>query len=320
MNGRAAVPPVRDCGGAGRVHGRRLCPAPERAPWPSRARPCGRRPRCPTSTSTSTSAATCRAALAFTDPDGATVRLGDLFDGKRPVVLVLAYFRCPMLCDLVQQGVVSALRGSGLRPGRDVRAVTISIDPHDTRGNARLRQTGLADRARRRDAGAGRRVARAHRAGAPRSARSPTRSASATSSIRAARSTRIRRAPSCSRPTAASRATSTAPRSARSIVRLAAVEAAAGRIGGVVDRVLLTCFRYDPSARKYGVYVLGVMRGGSALVLLLFAVGDDRRCCVAIARAAAPGGDREPASCAACCSCRRRHPRSRARSTRSTTS
>jgi hypothetical protein len=37
--------------------------------------------------------------------------------------------------------------------------------------------------------------------------------------------------------------------------------------------VLLTCFRYDPSARKYAVYVLGVMRGGSALVLLLFSVG-----------------------------------------------
>jgi protein SCO1/2 len=50
-------------------------------------------------------------------------------------------------------------------------------------------------------------------------------------------------------------------------LRLALAEAAQGRIGGVVNRVLLTCFRYDPATRRYGVLVASVVKGGSALVL-----------------------------------------------------
>ena len=210
--------------------------------------------------------------LAFTDADGASVRLGDLLDGKRPLVVVLAYFRCPMLCDLVQQGVVSALRGSGLRPGRDVRAVTISIDPHDTRGNARLRQTGLL-------------TALGGAMPAPPGAwRVLTGQEPAIRALATALGFRYvfdPRSGQYAHPACAFVLTPDG-RISRYLygttfrpfdLRLAAVEAAAGRIGGVVDRVLLTCFRYDPSARKYGVYVVGVMRGGSALVLLLFCVG-----------------------------------------------
>src|SRR6185312_7367130 len=54
-------------------------------------------------------------------------------------------------------------------------------------------------------------------------------------------------------------------------VRLGMTEAASGKvagIGGIVDRVLLTCFRYDPSARKYGFYVSAVLKGGASLVIL----------------------------------------------------
>jgi protein SCO1/2 len=210
--------------------------------------------------------------LSFTAPDGTSVRLGDLLDGKRPVVLVLAYFRCPMLCDLVQQGVVSALRGSGLRPGRDVRAVTISIDPHDTRGNARLRQTGLL-------------TALGGAMPAPAGAwRVLTGQEPQIRALAEALGFRYVFDPASRQYAHPACAFVLTPdgRISRYLygttfrpfdVRMAAVEAAAGRIGGVVDRVLLTCFRYDPSARKYGVYVLGVMRGGSAFVLLLFSVG-----------------------------------------------
>jgi protein SCO1/2 len=211
-------------------------------------------------------------ALTFTDPEGATVHLGDLLDGKRPIVLVLAYFRCPMLCDLVQQGVVSALRGSGLRPGRDVRAVTVSIDPHDTRGNARLRQTGLLT------ALGG---AMPAPAGAWRVLTGQEREIRALADALGFRYVFDPRSGQYAHPACAFVLTPNG-RISRYLygatfrpfdLRLAAVEAAAGRIGTVVDRVLLTCFRYDPSARKYGVYVLGVMRGGSGAVLVVFAVG-----------------------------------------------
>src|SRR5581483_10773123 len=55
---------------------------------------------------------------AFRDESGKTVMLGDYF-GKRPVVLVFAYYDCPMLCTQVLNGLSSALGVLSLEPGTD---------------------------------------------------------------------------------------------------------------------------------------------------------------------------------------------------------
>src|SRR5262249_18580476 len=68
--------------------------------------------------------------LKFTDEAGRTVRLGDYFDGK-PVILVLAYYRCPMLCTEVLNGLVRALLDVPLDIGKDFRVVTVSFDPRE---------------------------------------------------------------------------------------------------------------------------------------------------------------------------------------------
>src|SRR5438105_4455464 len=47
--------------------------------------------------------------LPFVDENGAAVRLGDFF-GKKPVVLVLGYYECPMLCNLVLNGMIESLQ------------------------------------------------------------------------------------------------------------------------------------------------------------------------------------------------------------------
>ncbi len=70
------------------------------------------------------------------DETGQPVSLSSLI-GTKPVVLSLAYFNCPMLCPLEQQGMADALRDSGWRIGPDFRAVTVSIDPSDTPAVAR---------------------------------------------------------------------------------------------------------------------------------------------------------------------------------------
>jgi len=49
------------------------------------------------------------------------------------------------------------------------------------------------------------------------------------------------------------------------------VEAGGGRVGTSFDRLLLTCYRYDPASRKYEPYALGVVRAGGALTLLVLA-------------------------------------------------
>src|SRR5205823_8373682 len=67
----------------------------------------------------------------FRDEQGREVRLGD-YVAKRPVVLVLAYYRCPQLCTLVLNGLLEGLKGVPYRPGEEFEVVTVSFDPRET--------------------------------------------------------------------------------------------------------------------------------------------------------------------------------------------
>src|SRR5437016_3736097 len=63
----------------------------------------------------------------FRDEDGRIVRLGNYF-GEKPVILVLAYYRCPMLCTQVLNGLVEGLRGVPWNVGDQFRVLTVSFD------------------------------------------------------------------------------------------------------------------------------------------------------------------------------------------------
>jgi protein SCO1/2 len=94
--------------------------------------------------------------LRFTDSAQRAVRLGDYFGDGKPVLLVLTYNRCAMLCSLVLRGTGKALAALATSatyarlPGRDYRVVNVSIDPRDTPHEAArkqavvLEQIGLA--------------------------------------------------------------------------------------------------------------------------------------------------------------------------------
>jgi protein SCO1 len=68
----------------------------------------------------------------FRDHTGKLVRLGDFFDGKRPVLLTLAYHTCKVVCSMVLGAEVEVLKNQPWTLGQEFRAVTISIDPRDT--------------------------------------------------------------------------------------------------------------------------------------------------------------------------------------------
>ncbi|MGC8951306.1 SCO family protein [Chloroflexus sp.] len=68
----------------------------------------------------------------FIDEQGYEVRLGQFFRSGLPVVLVMSYYECPMLCSFVREGVLSALQQVSLTAGRDFQVVNISIDPLET--------------------------------------------------------------------------------------------------------------------------------------------------------------------------------------------
>jgi len=67
----------------------------------------------------------------FVDDTGKTVRLGDYF-GRRPAILTLVYYNCPMLCSEEMDGLAGALEMVRLTPGKDFEIVVISIDPSET--------------------------------------------------------------------------------------------------------------------------------------------------------------------------------------------
>jgi protein SCO1/2 len=67
----------------------------------------------------------------FKDETGRSVKLGDYFHGK-PVVLVLAYFRCPMLCTEVLNGLVRVMLDVPYNAGREFEVLTVSFDARET--------------------------------------------------------------------------------------------------------------------------------------------------------------------------------------------
>ncbi len=66
----------------------------------------------------------------FRDETGRTVHLGDYF-GKRPAILALVYYRCPMLCSEELNGLVGALEMLKFTPGKDFDVLVVSFDPSE---------------------------------------------------------------------------------------------------------------------------------------------------------------------------------------------
>jgi protein SCO1/2 len=207
----------------------------------------------------------------FMDSESHRVRLLDLAARGKPVLLTLIYFDCPMLCSLVQQGVIRAINETGLRLGEDYYALTVSFSPRDTVPEARLRQGGYLQTLKNAE--------RAHPAHWPFLV-------GGDSAIRAvAESVGFRyrydeesgqyEHPAVSMVLGPDGRISRylygvefAPRD----LRLAIVEASQGRVGTTLDRVILRCFRYDPASRKYHFYVMGALRFGSGFFALALAV------------------------------------------------
>ncbi len=69
--------------------------------------------------------------LEFVDETGTTVKLGDYF-GKKPVILVLAYYRCERLCTKVLNELAQSMKRLPFEVGKEFNVVTVSFDPRET--------------------------------------------------------------------------------------------------------------------------------------------------------------------------------------------
>ena len=200
------------------------------------------------------------------DEAGRAVRLGDYF-GKRPVVLLFAYYDCPMLCTLSINGLSSALNVLSLEPGSDFEIVTISIDPRDTPAAASTKKKSYLERYKR----AGAATAWHFLTGNQSSIDLLTKAAG----FRYAWDAETRQ---FAHPTGIIVLTKEG-RMARYLfgieygprdLRLAIVDASSGTIGSPVDALLLYCYHYDPMTGRYGLAIMRTMRiAGATTVVLL---------------------------------------------------
>ena len=85
--------------------------------------------------------------LQFTDSSGKTVRLGDYFTGKRPVVIQMAYYRCPKLCGEISKGMVRSMKAlaDDLTIGKDFEVLTISFDSRESPELADANKNAIVD-------------------------------------------------------------------------------------------------------------------------------------------------------------------------------
>ena len=92
--------------------------------------------------------------IPLTDETGRAVRLGDYF-GKKPVVLSLVYYECPMLCTLTLNGLTSALSVMSFDAGKEFEVVTVSFEPKETWELAAAKKAAYLKRYKRPGSAAG---------------------------------------------------------------------------------------------------------------------------------------------------------------------
>jgi protein SCO1/2 len=207
--------------------------------------------------------------LRFVDHLGNEVRLGDYFDGDRPVLITLNYYRCPTLCNLQLNSLTRTLEGFAesrdWTPGAQYRIVTVSIDPREGPELAAQKRathidalgqgevdwnflTGDALQVHMLAASLG--IGYAYDAEQDQYAH-PAVLMFASPEGKVARYLYGLEYQSTD-------------------VKFALMEAAEGRVGSPVDKLILSCFHYDATLGEYGPFAMGIMRlGGAAIVLIV---------------------------------------------------
>ena len=207
--------------------------------------------------------------LMFKDETGQAVRLGTYFRQK-PVVLALVYYECPMLCDMVLNGLTHTMEQTSLNLGPDFDVVTVSFNPAETWQLAAAKKSNYVEKYKRKGAAQGWHFL--------------TGQADAIKKLADTAGFHYKYDPITKQFAHASGIMVLTPEGkiARYFYgieykprdfRLGLVEASQNKIGDLADQVLLFCYHYDPMTGKYGAVIQNVTKVlGSATVLALGAL------------------------------------------------
>jgi protein SCO1/2 len=203
--------------------------------------------------------------LTFKDESGRTVKLGDYF-GKRPVILTLNYFECPMLCTEVLNGLTGALTTLNFSIGKDFDVVTVSFDPRDTPERASAKKANYVRRYRRDGAAEGWHFLTGNEPEISMLTRAVGFRYAYNKAVgEYAHASGVMVVTPEGRLSRYFYGIEYAPRD----LKLALMESADHKIGSPVDQLLLACFHYDPASGKYSLAVMRVVRAGGVATLLV---------------------------------------------------
>jgi protein SCO1 len=220
------------------------------------------------------------AGLTFIDGHGKPASVDSLLGQGKPLLVTLGYYRCPLLCSLVHQGLAKGLKAAELVPGRDFVGLAVSVDPKEDPKSAVTNQRQLL---RALGVGEAEDTAAASRLW-PFLMPDPIAEAPEAQAAKLAGAVGFRYKYDDKSKQFAHAAVAFVLTPEGKIsrylygvdfkprdLRLALVEAGGGRVGTTLDRVLLTCFKYDPMTQSYTPFVLGFVRIGAGLSFLALA-------------------------------------------------
>jgi protein SCO1 len=213
--------------------------------------------------------------LAFRDEHGNPVRLGQYFAHGKPVILSLVYYKCPMLCTQVLNGLVRSLKQQSLDAGKEFEVLSLSIDPTEKPVLASAKHDLYAGIYGRPGGAEGWHFLTGDEPQIKQLADAlGFRYAYDAESEQFAHASAIM---ILTPEGKISRYFYGIQYPARDM-RLGIVEASEGKIGSLTDQVLLFCYHYDPVTGKYGLLISRVIKAaGLATILaigtLIFVLG-----------------------------------------------
>jgi protein SCO1/2 len=200
----------------------------------------------------------------FRDEYGNTVKLGQYF-GKRPVVLALVYYECPMLCTQILNGMVRAAKVLTFTPGKDYDVLAISFDARERPAQAMLKKKVYM-----KDYGHPETANGWHfLTGDPDSIKRVTDAVGFrykwdVYTATFAHASAIYLLTPDGKLSKYFYGIDYSPKD----MRLGLVEASQNRIGTAVDQILLFCYHFDPHSAKYTFLAMGILRAAGAATLL----------------------------------------------------
>jgi protein SCO1/2 len=199
----------------------------------------------------------------FKNDRGEVVTLGSLF-GRRPVVLAFVYYECPMLCNQILNGLVSGLGVLDQTVGKEFDVVAISFDARETPVQAAAKKASYVDRYARPGSEAGWHFLTGDEATIARvTAAAGFTFAWDAATQQFAHASGVIVATPDGRLARYLFGIEYPPRD----LKFALMESSEGRIGSVVDQVLLYCYHYEPATGSYSLVAMNVVRTGAAVTL-----------------------------------------------------